>query len=38
MKENFVSSKELNAVFKADLDNLEITGAEIDSRNIKIQT
>jgi len=35
MKENFVSSKELNAVFKADLNNLEITGAEIDSRNIK---
>ena len=35
MKKNFISSKDLNLVFGSDLKVLNITGAEIDSRNVK---
>ena len=35
MKKNFITSKDLNLVFGSDLKVLNITGAEIDSRNIK---
>ena len=35
MKKNFLTSKDLNVVFSSNLNNLKITGAEIDSRKIK---
>ena len=35
MKKNFITSKDLNLVFGSNLKVLNITGAEIDSRNIK---
>ena len=35
MKKNFITSKDLNLVFGSNLKILNITGAEIDSRNVK---
>ena len=35
MKKNFINSKDLNLVFGSNLKILNITGAEIDSRNVK---
>lgn len=35
MKKNFITSKDLNVVFGSDLKVLNITGVEIDSRNVK---
>ena len=35
MSKDFITSKDLNLVFGTDLKMLNITGAEIDSRNIK---
>jgi UDP-N-acetylmuramyl pentapeptide synthase len=35
MKEKFITSEDLNLVFETNLKKLSITGAAIDSRNIK---
>ena len=35
MKEDFITAKDLNLVFGTNLNRLNITGAEIDSRNVK---